>query len=259
MAKTLSGLSPRQEQQKQEQLLNQLEVRVMAGFKREINRAMNQLAKSYFNDIEYAKAETMHKANIENLLKASWSTAFNVVGRRMLSGFKKYDPRQALKAQDVYEQAFQAYLTRYTAAKIGEITDTTFKQAAGIIEQALADGKEQGLGQDKLAELIQSEVAKQGGTLSTIRARVIARTEMHSAAMASNHEAAKSTGLDLIKGWVASRGERTRPAHARADGQVVGMNDNFIVDDEPLFVPGDPNGSASNIINCRCGVVYLMP
>jgi len=36
------------------------------------------------------------------------------------------------------------------------------------------------------------------------------------------------------------------------------MDQPFIVDGESLDYPGDPSGSAANVINCRCGVSYLV-
>ena len=60
----------------------------------------------------------------------------------------------------------------------------------------------------------------------------------------------------LKKTWIAILDKRTRPAHVAADFQQVAINENFIVDGESLKYPRDPNGSAANIINCRCIVDY---
>ena len=57
--------------------------------------------------------------------------------------------------------------------------------------------------------------------------------------------------------WVAAQGERTREDHSAANGQIVSMNQPFIVGGEELMYPGDPNGSAENVINCRCIVAYV--
>ena len=55
--------------------------------------------------------------------------------------------------------------------------------------------------------------------------------------------------------WVANFDERTRPAHLAASGQEKRPEDSFLVAGEYLRYPGDPNGSAGNIINCRCSKV----
>ncbi len=49
---------------------------------------------------------------------------------------------------------------------------------------------------------------------------------------------------------------KTREDHAEADGQEVGMDEPFDVGGEQLMYPGDPAGSAGNVINCRCTVIY---
>jgi len=65
---------------------------------------------------------------------------------------------------------------------------------------------------------------------------------------------------------VSSQGERTRTIadgaqfdHLAADGQRVGMNEPFVIEgvngDEELRYPGDPMGSAGNVINCFDGNV----
>ena len=55
--------------------------------------------------------------------------------------------------------------------------------------------------------------------------------------------------------WVSNLDERTREAHAIANGQEKSANEMFFIGGEFLEYPGDPNGSAGNIINCRCSKV----
>lgn len=60
----------------------------------------------------------------------------------------------------------------------------------------------------------------------------------------------------LKKTWIARLDSKTRPAHVAADFQQVGINEDFVVDGERLKYPRDPNGSAANVINCRCIADY---
>lgn len=84
------------------------------------------------------------------------------------------------------------------------------------------------------------------------RSERIARTESMGAANAGALEGYLQTGLVKGKEWIATYDERTRHSHAAADGQVTKLSGTFTVDGEKLAFPGDPNGSAGNIINCRC-------
>lgn len=69
---------------------------------------------------------------------------------------------------------------------------------------------------------------------------------------------AKNRGLNIKKEWVASLDDRTRPAHQFADGQIVDIEKPFDVDGEDLMQPGDPAGSAENVINCRCRMITVI-
>jgi uncharacterized protein with gpF-like domain len=96
------------------------------------------------------------------------------------------------------------------------------------------------------------------GIISRQRGALIARTETHGAANYGADGAARATGLKLRKEWIAAEDERTRPDHNEANGQIVDMDQAFDVGGEALMYPGDPAGSAGNIINCRCGVSHVV-
>jgi hypothetical protein len=59
---------------------------------------------------------------------------------------------------------------------------------------------------------------------------------------------------NLQKEWMTSVDGRERPAHRAVDGDIVDFKERFNVGGELLFQPGDPFGSAKNVVNCRCSV-----
>ena len=64
-------------------------------------------------------------------------------------------------------------------------------------------------------------------------------------------------GAKAKKEWNAILDNRTRESHRLADGQVVDIDEDFIVDGEPLMYPGDDSrASIKNTINCRCTAMY---
>lgn len=77
-------------------------------------------------------------------------------------------------------------------------------------------------------------------------------TRLENMARIDAYEVGKKLGYSMVKTWVAVGDNRTRPAHAEANGQTVPIDQPFDVGGEKLMFPGDPNGSAGNIINCRC-------
>lgn len=140
----------------------------------------------------------------------------------------------------------------------GQITDTTYQQ----IRDALIDGVVAGDDIDTLADRVRTVFA----TASERRAVTIARTEVISAYNGAQTMAARALPRDVVAGmeWISTRDGRTRSAHrgqfpAGPDGQVQPIDGAFSVGGEHLKYPGDPVGSASNTINCRCTVVFLDP
>lgn len=148
--------------------------------------------------------------------------------------------------------AAQRYVRTYGAAKVKNISDTTRHQIRHVIEHALADGL-------SVPDIQRRIVEKTGGQIARTRARTIAQTEVHAAACAGSHTAIESLQRPYRKEWIAAtQPGRTRPWHLVANGQMVDGNEPFMVDGEALRYPGDPMGSARNIINCRCVNGYLI-
>lgn len=86
----------------------------------------------------------------------------------------------------------------------------------------------------------------------------IARTEttrIENLGRLDAYDVAKKLGYKVYKKWVAVSDSKTRHSHKIADGQTVEIDEDFIVDGERLKCPGDKNGSAGNVINCRCTMI----
>ena len=84
------------------------------------------------------------------------------------------------------------------------------------------------------------------------RAKVIARTEGHRIQQTSARDAqyaAKEKGADVLKQWDAALDGRTRDSHRRVDGEIKELDEKF---SNGLRFPGDPQGSAAEVVNCRC-------
>lgn len=89
------------------------------------------------------------------------------------------------------------------------------------------------------------------------RARVIARTEVIGASNAGSFiQMTMLPDPPTKKSWLATRDDRTRLSHLAANGQIVPLDDNFTVGNASLRFPGDPQGPADEVINCRCTLLY---
>ncbi len=83
-------------------------------------------------------------------------------------------------------------------------------------------------------------------------AKRIARTEGHRIQQTSARDAqyaAKRRGADVLKQWDATLDARTRDSHARVNGEIRELDEKF---SNGLMFPGDPNGAAAEVVNCRC-------
>ena len=83
-------------------------------------------------------------------------------------------------------------------------------------------------------------------------AKRIARTEGHRIQQTSTRDAqyaAKAKGADVVKQWDAALDGRTRDSHRHVDGEIKELDEKF---SNGLMFPGDPNGAAAEVVNCRC-------
>lgn len=94
---------------------------------------------------------------------------------------------------------------------------------------------------------------KAGGKL--YRSKLIARTEGHriqvQATMDACHKA-KEKGADVVKQWDATLDAKTRDSHAQVDGEIRELDKPF---SNGLMFPGDPDGGAAEVCNCRCALL----
>lgn len=155
----------------------------------------------------------------------------------------------AVVAEATVTSAFDDFwpdLQRTVARKVDQISGTTRERIQARVTTGVRDG-------DSWSDI--ADGIEEAG-VDSLRAEVIAQTEAHSVAQASNVEAASGLGLALTKEWVAVEDARTRPDHAEADGEEVGMDDMFLIGGATMAFPGDPNGPPEQVVNCRCATVF---
>lgn len=151
-----------------------------------------------------------------------------------------------LDGQFEVTQAVENSISFITDFQAREVNRTTFSELARIFTEA----EEEGQGIPAIQENLS---AFWGGRKSVFETERIARTTMVAADNAGSQASWDQSGVVKTKIWISALlPGRTRPHHAEAHGQEVLLNQDFIVGGEPLSYPGDPDGSAGNIINCLC-------
>lgn len=174
--------------------------------------------------------------------------------------------------KDAYEDSYLG--TMYDLAMQGVPVITPINQASAV-RAILVDSKVSGslydaIGVDvaKLKKTITQEISRgiasgllysdiarniknvSGAPLS--RAKTITRTEGNRIQNTASRDAAleaKNHGADLVKLWDATLDGKTRDSHRMVDGEIRELNEKF---SNGLDRPGDPAGSAAEVVNCRC-------
>lgn len=150
------------------------------------------------------------------------------------------------------------YFKRELLSKaVAPITATTRKQ----IEMVMAQAAVEGWGVDKTVRALRnSDITKN-------RAELIVRTESTKAANAGKMLGAADMGIAVEKQWISATDIRTRRIprnqydHLHMNGKRVPYDAGFVVPStrtiDLMQYPGDPQGAAGNVINCRCTVVFV--
>jgi len=170
-------------------------------------------------------------------IRRGWARAFELIPGVEATAFDASDPR------------IVTLLARVLATS-REIAETTAREVAEAYAPILAAGGTV----DDLAAAVDMVM----DSADSVRARTIART-----ASTATVEGGQRIGYEVAgvpaKRWLSERDDLVREAHIAADGQTVPVADAFDVDGESLEYPGDPAGSAGNVINCRCTTLPVLP
>jgi SPP1 gp7 family putative phage head morphogenesis protein len=132
-------------------------------------------------------------------------------------------------------------------AKARSIPTTTLED----MRRTLLQGIERGESTEALASRIQAVFTD----TTASRARTIAQTTAVSAFETGQQLAFQDAGITRHR-WLSQRDERVRESHQIVDGEEVEIGQPF---SNGLLYPGDPSGSAAEVINCRCSVLPLLP
>lgn len=156
------------------------------------------------------------------------------------------------KKGETWKEYAQDYGEKHGTQATEHIVETMKGEIAREIDTGIAQGESAQQIRARMGELLSSErLAK--------KAEMIAQTEWTTAYNYGAHRSAGSYGIPLMKIWVSTHDEHTRPAHAAADGQLRRYEIPFLVDGENLMYPGDMTIGASpgNVIRCRCSQVFI--
>ncbi len=171
------------------------------------------------------------------------------------------------------QQAAQEYINSVglTANQIEAVNNyrrLLEKQSAGAMRRTLRDRRfdrtVQRAVDDKeplTKKQIERMVSRYRAKYLRYRARTISRTEALTSINQANNEAYRQaveggflTPDQIRREWVTRLDAAVRDSHMPLHGEVRNFGEAFETILGPLRFPGDPQGSAANVINCRCSL-----
>lgn len=161
-------------------------------------------------------------------------------------GFDLWD-EQAVKRLMVEQPDLMPYYPPKRALKRGIDLAYGKKQITASVTSSILQGKSiKGMADDLQRRIITM------GRSSAIRTARTAVTGAQNAGRMDSYAAAEKMGIKLKKQWLATLDNRTRHSHAMLDGEKVDQDKKF---SNGCRFPGDPQGPAWEIYNCRCTLI----
>ena len=151
---------------------------------------------------------------------------------------------------DIWAERFNNVSQQIAAERVTLVSGTAKATLVKVFKRLSSDPEFMVMNEREASRILRQKF----GQYSKSQAERLVRTEATNAAnFATLQSATDMFGQDnLQKEWMTALDGRERPAHRTADGQIVDFKERFTVGGELLFNPGDPAGSAKNVVNCRC-------
>jgi len=148
---------------------------------------------------------------------------------------------------DLINPAFLIWVEDCGAEDVKGINDTTKEKLRKTLSEGIGIGEPIPKLRDRVSSVM--EDAK------TSRATLIARTETHNTTLMGTYETYKAAGVEK-KEWFTTMDGRERDSHGNISPKIIGIKETF---SNGLAYPGDPNGGAEEVCNCRCALLPVLP
>jgi SPP1 gp7 family putative phage head morphogenesis protein len=203
---------------------------------------------------EYEEAKDRYDLSIKKSLNTIASRIFIILSNSIdfyskeMKNFYEIETKR-IDFEKVYRKILKSWALNRAGKLIKQVSSSTIKYISKVIK----NGIERGLGTNEISKEVKKRLT---GKSVIIRSKMIARTETHAATQHSAFAIAKNSPIDMVKEWGATEDSRVRATHAAMNGKTIEIDDFFIVGGSNLKYPGDPNGEAREVINCRCVALY---
>jgi hypothetical protein len=223
-----------------------------------VKAALDQQVKFF---VTYVKTEGLYagKLNIQYhvpfeglsvVLRSLYINAGLFEANTQWSQLRKYEGQKyrGFGFNKEWTDAIIAYFNQYLLHKrVLPITEETKDWIGRVLEKATVEGWG--------VEETVSEIMTKAKDINRKRAKVIVRTESNTAMNLAGDLAEEKSSILLDKVWIDAKDNRERASHLRCGREGA------IPKEQPfsngLMLPGDPNGPAKEVVNCRCNRAWV--
>ncbi|MEZ2660505.1 phage minor head protein [Aneurinibacillus aneurinilyticus] len=244
-----------------EELYNQGEERIYEILElqgNELNEAIQELSEEtlvdeneLFKIILSIQTGELFQDKFEQAVYDAFMPLFHLAGETELIA---HNPE---KTWSVKNKAAARYALKLQAL-VPAMNETTTNIMLRSFQKAIKEGKTPSERAQLVQEVSAQAAAGEAGPFTMERAMRVSRTMSTAAANGGKLEGWKQSEVVTGKKWRSANQKRTRKTHKKANGQVKPLDEPFEVGKDKLMHPGDPTGSAEEIMNCRCTMHAVM-
>lgn len=226
----------------------ELRLRTSVGLERNVFARESALSYASNGGSVPGWVQVQHRKRLESILRNHYTVVVQHFGKIALDQIKS----RHVEVKSYFQNFMAEWVATQSLIKAKMISDTDMDDVRDAIALGLAEGEGVAAISQRIREITE---------LSAHRAATVARTETHAAAtfgsLESVRQAQEDIGVVMMKEWLPTLDDRTRPEHREMDNYgPIELSEKFDVGGEMLDRPGDPSGSPENIINCRCALIY---
>ena len=232
-------------------------------YARKFKRALKNQVKPVFEYIDQYGPQglefNLDKIIQEDEIKEMYIDMYKDIGLRFRQEAHKNFAKKDLQ-DTLWETEIENYVRNYSFEKITWISNTTRDIILNKYKSILQKTIDEGQSITSLKKQIINDLKKEFNKTADWRALRIAHTEVMTASNTATHMAENEITIPVRKIWITAvyGVARTKERHT-----LMGLEDQkpmkgqpFNVDGVMMQYPGDPNGGAENVINCRCALAY---
>jgi hypothetical protein len=229
---------------------------------REARRVFVKVRQQVVDQAHYTSPEEL-KLMVPHLLQVAPMNDYLIRLWGKVGGFSSYNidrqvssvKKAAKKTLSEHEARMRAYASQRSLQKAGKILTTEQEAINRVIDDVIEQSVAEGLSIPNTRNLMVDSLESELTTIERWQSERIARTECISAGNTADYEQMREEGLeDVTKEWLTSGLPNTRESHISYE--MLGEVDFDYEYATGLQFPGDENGEAEEVINCRCTQVF---